>query len=416
MARGGRSVSTGGVCCAYLRWAPSSVLGLLLAMRIALGPAVWRGTIEAFLGGSTSALPVAGSSVSAALGVNARSSMPQGHANQAALLQPQPAPASLQPQLALLQPQPAPVSVAVLQPLPTPDSVQSKALPALGRPQKPLVKLDINKLAWIHIPKCGSSFSNIIITWACPDIPDKHFVDVPWIDAVWGELKNQLGGDCVKKLELGVGHRKIDDDSNTHGWKLSKGHFVGMFKEPEQRILSAFKYGRHGIGGKTMPLSEYAQRTAGCATKMLTGHNCNDKVALQESHLQKAIQRVDEGFAFAGLTNEWELSVCLFHAMFGGYCHSREFKNNNYALANKKDEFWDSKKGVWNESMLNGFRDYYDGRLYWQVKEVFNGRLAEYGLSWEVCDQFCFNGTVKRREAARFWSNVHSPHGDNLPR
>jgi len=153
---------------------------------------------------------------------------------------------------------------------------------------------------------------------------------------------------------------------------------------------------RHGIGGKTMPLIEYARRVAGCATKMLTGRNCNDKSEVRESDLQKAIQRVDEGFAFVGLSNSWEISVCLFHAMFGGSCHSREFKNNNYAAANKKDEFWDTKKGRWNESMLDGFRDYYDGRLYRHVEAVFNRRLAEYGLSWDVCDQFCFNGTVNR--------------------
>ena len=33
----------------------------------------------------------------------------------------------------------------------------------------------------------------------------------------------------------------------------------------------------------------------------------------------------ENDFAFVGLTEEWDLSVCLFHRMFGGECHVREF-------------------------------------------------------------------------------------------
>ena len=40
---------------------------------------------------------------------------------------------------------------------------------------------------------------------------------------------------------------------------------------------------------------------------------------------QEAAKRVHEGFAFVGIAEEWDLSVCLFHEMFGGDCHAWDF-------------------------------------------------------------------------------------------
>ena len=40
---------------------------------------------------------------------------------------------------------------------------------------------------------------------------------------------------------------------------------------------------------------------------------------------QEAAKRVREGFAFVGITEEWDLSACLFHEMFGGDCHAWDF-------------------------------------------------------------------------------------------
>lgn len=262
----------------------------------------------------------------------------------------------------------------------------------------PRVKLDPKRVAWIHIPKCGSSFANVIISWACPDVPDDKLVDVPWIDAVWQDMKKNLGGECVKKLDLGVGHQGIVPTGEHNAWSKSKGHFVGMFKKPEQRIISGFKYGRHGIGGKTIQLVPYAQRVAGCAVRMMTGRGCNAEDKMGPEDVKKAIRVVDEGFAFAGLSEEWDLSVCLFHTMFGGECRRREFRNINFAVYNKKPEegFWNATSGRWDEGQLQGFRDTADGALYEHVSRVFDARLKHYGLDWDVCEQKCFKGMASK--------------------
>merc|ERR1719469_93252 len=41
---------------------------------------------------------------------------------------------------------------------------------------------------------------------------------------------------------------------------------------------------------------------------------------------QIAMDRVRK-FKFVGLTSQWELSICLFHTMFGGTCLPVEFSN-----------------------------------------------------------------------------------------
>ena len=44
--------------------------------------------------------------------------------------------------------------------------------------------------------------------------------------------------------------------------------------------------------------------------------------------VKSAIERIDTGFSFVGITEAWALSVCLFHSIFGGSCLPIEFINN----------------------------------------------------------------------------------------
>ena len=44
--------------------------------------------------------------------------------------------------------------------------------------------------------------------------------------------------------------------------------------------------------------------------------------------VREPVARLQSGFAFVGLTDDYRLSVCLFHAKFGGsaaYHHSRDW-------------------------------------------------------------------------------------------
>merc|ERR1712107_340610 len=62
---------------------------------------------------------------------------------------------------------------------------------------------------------------------------------------------------------------------------------------------------------------------------------------VSEAEIALAKDRLITGFAFVGLTHEWDLSVCLFHAKFGGACNKREFQN----IRSAKDG-WKVKEGV----------------------------------------------------------------------
>merc|ERR1719382_550591 len=69
----------------------------------------------------------------------------------------------------------------------------------------------------------------------------------------------------------------------------------------------------------------------------------------------EAVRMLKEDFAFVGITEHWDLSVCLFHAMYGGPCTSHEFDT----LRSSHDLPPDA-----SIADLNGWRDVYDGALY----------------------------------------------------
>merc|ERR1719343_801322 len=61
---------------------------------------------------------------------------------------------------------------------------------------------------------------------------------------------------------------------------------------------------------------------------MLLGESCGPRKqsALSESSLAAAVDKV-RAIGFVGLTEEWLLSVCLFHAKFGGDMLKAELVN-----------------------------------------------------------------------------------------
>merc|ERR1712203_787654 len=83
---------------------------------------------------------------------------------------------------------------------------------------------------------------------------------------------------------------------------------------------------------------------------------------------------------------EWSLTVCLYHAMFGGKCHRREFWNIRpaYHRILAKQE----KKVSWapySIKELHGWTDPIDGPLYKYGKEKFRSNLDKYGVNRETC-------------------------------
>eukprot|EP00401_Gymnodinium_catenatum_P071437 CAMPEP_0117484194 /NCGR_PEP_ID=MMETSP0784-20121206/14335_1 /TAXON_ID=39447 /ORGANISM="" /LENGTH=1498 /DNA_ID=CAMNT_0005278765 /DNA_START=42 /DNA_END=4538 /DNA_ORIENTATION=+ len=258
--------------------------------------------------------------------------------------------------------------------------------------------LNASKLAWLHVPKTGTSFANVLVTWGCPGLTDA--------DAITDEPDSQRqvyvpdfmathSDRCAPGFKLVGGHTPIDGElrfgdwpwdrrsarvtgrAQAFEWGLHRGHWVTMFRQPEQRILSGFFHGNHDVEGNNHTLREYSRMVAGCSVKMLNGYMCGHDVSITDAMVSTALRRLKEGFAFVGLSSEWDLSVCLFHAMFGGTCNSREFMNirpgKHYSVK------------PYDTSALDGWVDPFDSVVFAYAADRFRTNLAKYDVSPATC-------------------------------
>jgi hypothetical protein len=116
---------------------------------------------------------------------------------------------------------------------------------------------------------------------------------------------------------------------------LDVGH-VGLFREPRARLVSAFHYGMHAFGApeewhealkaRVKTLQEFVEtpQILSCSTKMLLGRACAEDYNVSVSDAAQALRNLDT-FAFVGLTEAFNMSVCLFHHMHGGEVFPWEF-------------------------------------------------------------------------------------------
>lgn len=259
--------------------------------------------------------------------------------------------------------------------------------PADNRPAPINQNLSAPALAWLHTPKAGTSFANVVIAWGCPHLLGE-LSQTHHHSAIANKFCLAHTQDCPTGHSLCSSHSPIDFESDAadtvHSWRQSKGHFVGMFRKPEQRHISGFyddqlmsTAGVEIYHGRYTSALEYSKANAGCSTKLLAGKPCNDRFNATAEMAEKAIVHLDNGFAFVGLTEEWELSVCLFHRMFGGQCDVREFGNIRPGL-DRTDEEYDT-------SELEGWKDPFDGPLYERAKFKFWSDVAKYDVSWDNC-------------------------------
>lgn len=247
-------------------------------------------------------------------------------------------------------------------------------------------ELDASKLGWLHTPKAGTSFANVLIAWKCPWMLGRMEDEKK---AMANKFCQHHSEDCPIAHSLCSSHSPIlssDDGFNesvSHLWETKKGHFVGLVRRPLQRHMSGFidrqimsTFGVPVIHGNYTSALAYAQANAGCTTKLLSGLPCNDEFQATEAMVPKAIERLDTGFAFVGLTEEWELSVCLFHTMFGGECAEHEFSNVRPGRAHQKE---------YDVQDFNGWTDPFDIPVYEHGANIFWKNIQEYNVSRESC-------------------------------
>ena len=181
---------------------------------------------------------------------------------------------------------------------------------------------------------------------------------------------------------------------------------AAFFRQPEERIVSAYYDGRHASGftadlydavkkatlrrdGCTIRGSKYSNPLecfanfpgiAGCMARMLTGEMCADGV-LQGNGLENVPEAVDiimNRLKFVGITEDWNESVCQFHRLFSGKLDEH---GNRYWSPPLQGEFANvhtsNKVKQWGVKDLHGFKDTADGVVYEAAKLKFQQIVGE---------------------------------------
>lgn len=260
------------------------------------------------------------------------------------------------------------------------------------------------KIAWLHVPKCGSTFATTVLLYANQSLPENFTLCSkpscfegnldPWVD-LWQRFSQPLwfpNGTLWKNAHFWDHHR-----ISAHDYTEYKGYFVGMFRSPASRAASAFEnYGRYGHPSlhrirHGLPAHKYARRIQGNVVKMIAGQSHGLSCDIVEfpcditirPNVGLALQRLSSGFAFVGLTEEWTLSVCLFHIRFGGRCSPGEFLNTRPSASRMDDKRR-------NDTLIfSEYHDPYDGALFAAVKLRFWSDVEVYGVTRAKCREVC---------------------------
>ena len=195
----------------------------------------------------------------------------------------------------------------------------------------------LRNVTWLHVPKTGSAFENILFRAAC-----RFSTPLPFTtpSAVKGALTTRCPG-AFRRFR--TGHQPL-----TSGDDLSTA--VTVLRRPSERALSGFFHGlhdcdamagRYGAGGweklyrnwTPKDLTAYAECIKLCEPRMLNGmpcgggadfcngYDCSGHVKeLPESAFDEALGNATlamlDAFAFVGVTDEWERTIWTFAHRF----------------------------------------------------------------------------------------------------
>jgi len=231
----------------------------------------------------------------------------------------------------------------------------------------------------------GFSLSYINTGWAV----NSHYLNTGMRDMIEG-VSNVIE-QCPENGHVGIGVLSVEE------YRQNRGHFVAMFRQPEQRLISQYYDSNYGPswlwkgGVKVWPfqteppsLLEYAEWNAGATVRQLTKSSCepfNELPLPTSEDLSAAIDILKEDFAFVGITDQWALSVCLFRAMFGGQCLLSDLGNT------RPGEY--SNGSLYDTTELNGWVDVWDGPVYAEAVSIFDSTRNVYGVTSEWCSSIC---------------------------
>mmetsp|Transcript_45210 Transcript_45210/g.104807 ORF Transcript_45210/g.104807 Transcript_45210/m.104807 type:complete len:340 (+) Transcript_45210:53-1072(+) len=248
---------------------------------------------------------------------------------------------------------------------------------------------------WLHVPKTGSTFLNALVQHPllCPEATSSMII-TPEEDQALRTFRheNSVREVCRGSFARGNGlgfHYGIGS-----AYSKKKGHLMMFARDPKGRIISAFNFHQHSwpLSKQAKGIKAYANLMKGQFLKMLVRDYSRQmsgfatkRFFVQEPtawEIREARKRVKEGFAFVGITEEWELSMCLFHKKFGGPCIKSEFLVCHPAFSDPNDR-------QDQERALRNWKDDFDGPLYEYARKLFHEELKRFDVSAETCGK-CF--------------------------
>ncbi|EGB02279.1 hypothetical protein AURANDRAFT_69028 [Aureococcus anophagefferens] len=242
-------------------------------------------------------------------------------------------------------------------------------------------------LRWLHLPKSGSTFQNSVFHWACPKMPERAGYGPR---ATPFKLKSLYTKD--RRLNRTLCDRDVDMTIPGHppAEERALPRTVAMFRQPRQRVISAYRNGKHCDGfqeidkdpnWKHLTVAEYARHAGipGCTTRMLLGGKCaRARHVTRDFDAAKAVANVRR-LAFVGILERWRESICLFHKMHGGRPSAVEFGITHSTRGDlaKKAGLHEAPK-PYDESVLEGVEDPDEDAVYAAALDVFDRQLRRH--------------------------------------
>mmetsp|Transcript_28351 Transcript_28351/g.62775 ORF Transcript_28351/g.62775 Transcript_28351/m.62775 type:complete len:440 (+) Transcript_28351:67-1386(+) len=296
-------------------------------------------------------------------------------------------------------------------------------------------------IIWLHVPKAGSMFETALVHYACEDrVPPGYklleAMDLSIFRLKYRDWHIETNMSCTfngksfpqgsknqfpcstARWQAACGREKFYHFQSGHYplWRLpgalprspgqalgtpfgtiakvNDGHLsqvVVLLRDPPQRTVSGWLADKHSCT-KATNIMDYQRCVSSCHTQMLIGVWCGfmEPQGFPTKHellgippgiaVELAMTRLEK-VGFFGLTDEWDETVCLFHAMYGGAsCVEAEFIRGRPGKARNASERYDLK--------AYGITRYVPGlddRLYRHAVKLFHERLAEYDLTLRAC-------------------------------
>lgn len=218
----------------------------------------------------------------------------------------------------------------------------------------------------LHIPKTGVSFMLTLLDYACPGVD-------------WFSRRKGWRVDKIRPTEddsKNCAHDMWPNRTQTHwGWFGESRSTVAAFtmlRDPRKRRISAMKY--FALSGNETECEHHKQCHRGLQAEYILNSGLNHWTSSEDaiaSGVAKAIDTVRNDFMFVGLTDDWDVSMILFRAMFGGDLKEQDLRNVH------NSRYSQATYDACNEVIGSTFKDPYDEPIVAAAEKLMKQRIQE---------------------------------------